>query len=80
MFAYNQVLEGRGMKRSKPARSQTKKIGKDENPLPPVTEDYISSLRGCCKGEDSLVEAASESIVRRASLSDAGTGERDEVH
>ena len=23
----------------------------------PVTEDYISSLRGCCKGEDSLVEA-----------------------
>jgi hypothetical protein len=22
-----------------------------------VTEDYISSLRGCCKGEDSLVEA-----------------------
>jgi hypothetical protein len=57
MFAYNQVLEGRGMKRSKPARSQTKKIGKDENPLPPVTEDYISSLRGCCRGEDSLVQA-----------------------
>ena len=25
--------------------------------LQPVTEDYISSLRGCCKGEDSLVEA-----------------------
>lgn len=23
----------------------------------PVTEDYISSLRGCCKGEDSLLEA-----------------------
>lgn len=26
--------------------------------LPPViTEEYISGLRGCCKGEDSLVEA-----------------------
>jgi len=23
----------------------------------PITEDYISGLRGCCKGEDSLVEA-----------------------
>jgi hypothetical protein len=23
----------------------------------PITEDYISSLRGCCKGGDSLVEA-----------------------
>ena len=23
----------------------------------PITEDYIGSLRGCCKGEDSLVEA-----------------------
>ena len=23
----------------------------------PITEDYISSLRGCCKGEDSLVKA-----------------------
>ena len=23
----------------------------------PITEDYISSLRGCCKGRDSLVEA-----------------------
>jgi bifunctional DNA-binding transcriptional regulator/antitoxin component of YhaV-PrlF toxin-antitoxin module len=25
--------------------------------MQPVTEEYISSLRGCCKGEDSLVEA-----------------------
>jgi virulence-associated protein VagC len=25
--------------------------------MQPITEDYISSLRGCCKGEDSLVEA-----------------------
>jgi bifunctional DNA-binding transcriptional regulator/antitoxin component of YhaV-PrlF toxin-antitoxin module len=25
--------------------------------LQPVTEEYISSLRGCCKGEDSLAEA-----------------------
>jgi AbrB family looped-hinge helix DNA binding protein len=25
--------------------------------LQPVTPDYIRSLRGCCKGEDSLVEA-----------------------
>jgi hypothetical protein len=24
---------------------------------PVITEEYISSLRGCCKGEDSLVEA-----------------------
>jgi len=23
----------------------------------PISEEYISSLRGCCKGEDSLVEA-----------------------
>ncbi|HXM21482.1 MAG TPA: AbrB/MazE/SpoVT family DNA-binding domain-containing protein [Terriglobales bacterium] len=25
--------------------------------MQPITEEYISSLRGCCKGEDSLVEA-----------------------
>jgi len=25
--------------------------------LQPITEEFISSLRGCCKGEDSLVEA-----------------------
>lgn len=25
--------------------------------LQPVTDEYIHSLRGCCKGEDSLVEA-----------------------
>jgi hypothetical protein len=28
-----------------------------EHPAPPITEDYIRGLRGCCKGEDSLVEA-----------------------
>ncbi len=28
-----------------------------KNPLPPVTGRHISSLRGCCKGKDSLVEA-----------------------
>ncbi len=33
---------------------------KDRQPkafLAPVTEQLISSLRGCCKGKDSLVEA-----------------------
>lgn len=25
--------------------------------MEPITEDYIRSLRGCCKGEDSLVDA-----------------------
>ncbi len=25
--------------------------------LQPITEDFIRSLRGCCKGKDSLVEA-----------------------
>ena len=25
--------------------------------LPSVTEEFIHSLRGCCKGEESLVEA-----------------------
>ncbi len=25
--------------------------------MQPITEDYITRLRGCCKGEDSLVEA-----------------------
>lgn len=29
----------------------------DEQALPPVTSDFIRSLRGCLKGEDSLVEA-----------------------
>jgi hypothetical protein len=28
-----------------------------EHPRPLVNEEYIRSLRGCCKGEDSLVEA-----------------------
>ena len=25
--------------------------------LQPITEEFITSLRGCCKGEDSLIEA-----------------------
>jgi hypothetical protein len=29
----------------------------DDQVLPPVTSDFIRSLRGCLKGEDSLVEA-----------------------
>ncbi|MFZ0804326.1 MAG: hypothetical protein WBQ09_12975 [Terriglobales bacterium] len=36
------------------------KLIQDENndrPVQPVTAEFIHSLRGCCKGEDSLVEA-----------------------
>jgi len=29
----------------------------DDQVLPPVTSDFIRNLRGCLKGEDSLVEA-----------------------
>ena len=34
-------------------------IQREENHLilQPVTDEFISSLRGCCKGEDSLLEA-----------------------
>jgi hypothetical protein len=40
-------------------RYQGKLVRDDDNDrnLQLVTEDYIRSLRGCCKGEDSLVEA-----------------------
>lgn len=34
-------------------------IRSEENQLilQPITDEFIRSLRGCCKGEDSLVEA-----------------------
>lgn len=35
----------------KPLESESRR------PIRPITEEYIGSVRGCCKGEDSLVEA-----------------------
>jgi hypothetical protein len=35
-----------------PARKRTKKVKKGAAAAPPVTEEFISSLRGCCKGEE----------------------------
>ena len=34
-----------------------KLIGGEDGNLPPVDDNFIHSLRGCCKGEDSLVDA-----------------------
>jgi len=38
-------------------RYNGKPVQSEPRSVRPITEDYISSLRGCCKGEDSLVEA-----------------------
>jgi len=38
-------------------RYNGKSLHNEPRGTPPVTEDYISRLRGCCKGEDSLVQA-----------------------
>jgi hypothetical protein len=37
-------------------KAKDKRAGKTALPQP-VTDDFIASLRGCCKGEDSLVDA-----------------------
>jgi hypothetical protein len=49
------ILKDRGFD----VRYQGKTIqgGYNDQELQPVTDEFIRSLRGCCKGEDSLVEA-----------------------
>ena len=49
------ILQDRGFE----VRYEGKAIhGGNDNPvLQPVTDEFIRSLRGCCKGETSLVEA-----------------------
>jgi hypothetical protein len=49
------ILQDRGFD----VRYEGKAIqGGNDNPVPrPVTDEFIRSLRGCCKGETSLVEA-----------------------
>jgi hypothetical protein len=48
------ILQDRGFD----VRYQGKTLEGDSDPaLQPVTDEFIRSLRGCCKGEDSLVEA-----------------------
>jgi hypothetical protein len=49
------ILKNRGFDvryEGKTLQDESKKDG-----FPPVTDAFIRSLRGCCKGEDSLVEA-----------------------
>jgi hypothetical protein len=48
------ILQGRGFD----VRYEGKTLQADDSQvLEPVTDEFIRSLRGCCKGENSLVEA-----------------------
>lgn len=47
------ILKDRGFQ----VRYAGKNLSNTEPGLPSVDEAYVHSLRGCCKGEDSLVEA-----------------------
>jgi len=47
-------------RRSEPKRNQTKKAMKGTAAAPAVTDEFISSLRGCCKGEGSMADALHE--------------------
>jgi len=47
------ILKDRGFQ----VRYQGKSLHNSEPSLPLINEAYVHSLRGCCKGEDSLVEA-----------------------
>jgi hypothetical protein len=47
------ILQGRGFD----VRYQGKPVGAQQTRVAPVSEEYISGLRGFCRGEDSLVEA-----------------------
>ena len=49
------ILQDRGFE----VRYQGRTVGGESNDQtpPPVTDEFIRSLRGCLKGEDSLVEA-----------------------
>lgn len=60
------ILQERGFD----VRYQGQAISKGPGPVPPVTDEFIRSVRGSCKGETSLVEARErEHRIEKARLS-----------
>jgi hypothetical protein len=49
--------EGKPVRREEDRREEDRGEEDIEQPLQPISDDFIRSLRGCLKGEDSLVAA-----------------------